>query len=143
MATNLIAGRTYARMWLTVLGAVLLLLGVLGFLAPHLLRLHLEEGEMAIHFILGIVTLAVAFGVKDEPMLNNITITFAVIYILVGIVGFVLPEVAGENARGIADLWHVSAVDNVVHLLVGAVTAAAWWMSRETAPGAMAGRPTM
>lgn len=142
MATNMIAGRTYARAWMIALGVVLVLLGVLGFVVAHPLgapakgtpTLNLEGGELWVHLVLGVAFLGIAFGVKDEGMLNTLTVATAIVFILVGVVGFVMPKIG---------VWHVGTLDNVTHVLVGAVTAAAWWMSKDAAPGPTMGRPAM
>lgn len=134
VATNMVMGKSYARAWLIVLGVVLLLLGVLGFVTPSIAGATLNGGEMWLHLVLGVVTLGVAFGVKEDAMLNTIAMAFGVVYLLVGVVGFVMPTIGS---------WSVGVVDNVLHLLVGVVTLGAWWMSKDVAMGGSAGRPAM
>lgn len=134
MATNMVMGKSYARAWLIVLGAVLLLLGVLGFVTPSIAGATLDGGGMWLHLVLGVVTLGAAFGVKEDAIVNTITMAFGILYLLVGVVGFAMPTIGP---------WNVGVVDNVLHLLTGAVTLGAWWMSKDVAMGGSAGRPAM
>jgi hypothetical protein len=110
--------RSSARPWLLFLGYSLLALGILGLIpfvqdAMHAAAFHLEGGENAIHWVLGIATLVVAYAVRDRRWLAGITVAFGVAYLAVGLLGFIEPSVGA---------WHVGVGDNVLHLLLGVVT---------------------
>lgn len=110
--------RSSARPWLLFLGYSLLALGILGLIpfvqdALHGAAFHIEGGENALHWVLGIATLVVAYAVRDRRWLAGITIAFGVAYLAVGLLGFIEPEVGA---------WHVGVGDNVLHLLLGVVT---------------------
>ncbi|HVL47906.1 MAG TPA: hypothetical protein VM889_05060 [Candidatus Thermoplasmatota archaeon] len=127
MTEKTIMGKTVVRAWLTALGAVLILLGVLGLVPqftgePHTIPIHLEEGEMVLHWVLGIVTLGIAFGIRDEAMARNLANILGVAFVVVGLGGFVAPDIG---------VWHVGVVDNVLHIVVGAVTLAVAMMNRD------------
>lgn len=130
-----------AKTWFYILGAALLLLALLGtFGIGHPLGgsappsgvstaepsgpVHLDGGELAVHWILGIATLGIAFFVKDAKALNGIAWAFAGVYVLVGVVGFVA-NVIGP--------WHVGTGDNVLHIVLGIASGAVAWATRDAA----------
>ncbi|HLE95752.1 MAG TPA: hypothetical protein VI997_00145 [Candidatus Thermoplasmatota archaeon] len=122
------------RTWFYILGAVLVLLGVVGSLGishPIAAGLHLEGGEMWVHYVLGIATIGIAFAVKDTRALVNIAYVFAAVYVLVGLVGFVMPAIG---------IWHVAILDNITHILVGVVNGVVGWYASERAPGGTTAR---
>jgi hypothetical protein len=52
---------------------------ILGFIEPvydalHNLRLHLEHGEMAIHWVLAALALTLGFAIRSESLLAGLTI---------------------------------------------------------------------
>lgn len=113
---------------LKVGGAVLLLLGLIGFtgVTNSIEFFNLDAGENVAHTALGIVGLAVGFGIKDVRMHKWLVGVLAITGLLFGIWGFVLP--AGSftqgNFYGLANLENPA--DNVLHLLVGIWTAASF-----------------
>jgi hypothetical protein len=118
--------RTPARLWLTILGFTLLAVAILGLIpgvvdAFHNLTFHLEGGENALHWILGFLTLGLAYLVKDDRLLATITIVYGVVYLLVGILGFMVNNL---------DFWHVALMDNLLHLALGAITVGTGLASR-------------
>ncbi|MEA3203523.1 MAG: hypothetical protein QOI63_1198 [Thermoplasmata archaeon] len=115
-----------ARLWLLVLGYVLLAVAVLGLVQAavdlmHKVPMHIEAGEDAVHWVLGLLTLGLAYGVKDEAMLAQLSIWYGVVYLLVGILGFFV-NVIGP--------WHVAVADDILHLLLGVATLGAGLASR-------------
>lgn len=124
------------KTWFIVLGAVLLLFAVLGtFGVGHPLGgagpvgtaaptgpIHLDGGETAVHGLLGLATLGIAFLVKERRMLTTIAWVFGAVYVLVGVVGFVMPVVGP---------WHLGVGDNVLHLVVGLANFGVAWASRD------------
>lgn len=125
--------RSPARTWLMVLGWVLLAIAILGLVPAavdlfHNLTFHIEEGEDVLHWVLAVVTLGLAYGVKDQRVLATLTLAYGAVYLLVGILGFFVgaPEdpVAG---------WHVGLGDNLLHLALGLITVGAGVASRNNA----------
>lgn len=120
------ASKSPARMWLMILGVTLVLVAILGLISPIVdffrdnLAVNLDGGEMIVHWILAALTLGLAFGVKNEALLAKITIAYGIVYLLVGVLGFV----------STMSFWMLALGDNLLHFLLGAVTIAAGMMSR-------------
>jgi hypothetical protein len=124
------------RGFLIVGGAVLLLLGLLGFVIlkdPSLSFFWLDTSENIAHTVLGIVALAAVFvpGLKDAlaPYYRWIVILVGVIALFFGVYGFLLPagSPTAPNTFGLANL---ELGDNLLHLLVAAwAFLAAFWTS--------------
>lgn len=109
------------KQFLTIVGAVLVLVGVLGFvgvLGPTENQSvfgslwWFDTGENVAHTVLGLVALGAAF-VLDAKMQRMLTMVFAVVTVFFGLYGFV-----SANAFGLANLE--SPLDNILHLGIGA-----------------------
>jgi hypothetical protein len=104
---------------LTVLGALLILVGLLGFFAPQLLGMHLGALHNLIHLVSG--CLALYFGTKGTLSgARTFSIVFGAVYGFLGVIGFLIGGPHG--------MWNVipnhlmfGAVDHVIHLILGAV----------------------
>ena len=104
--------RTYAQ----VVGVVLLLLGVLGLLLGDGLLLglvNIDTVEDIIHLITGGLFAYVGFGQRDEGVARTVVLVVSVIYALVGLLGFVVPDMLGLLQHG------YTVGDNLVHLALG------------------------
>ena len=104
--------RTYAQ----VVGVVLLLLGVLGLLLGDGLLLglvNIDIVEDIIHLITGGLLAYVGFGQRDEGVARSVVSVLSVIYLLVGLLGFVVPDMLGLLQHG------YTVGDNLVHLALG------------------------
>jgi uncharacterized membrane protein HdeD (DUF308 family) len=126
----------YARLFLIVGGAVLLLLGIVGYLnvftesgTPDF---WLDNGENLAHTVLGIVALAAVFvpGLNTAlaPYYRAIVALVGVLALFFAVYGFLQPAGSGANPNtfGVANLENPS--DNLLHLVVGVVAIAAAWM---------------
>jgi hypothetical protein len=92
----------------TVLGAVLLLIGILGFFNNPVLGIFDVNGlHNWIHVLSGIVLLVVAFA-ADGKYARNGNMIFGIVYGLVTILGFL----------GLADWLAVDMADNILHLVI-------------------------
>ncbi|MEA3191107.1 MAG: hypothetical protein QOD77_1689 [Thermoplasmata archaeon] len=120
--------RSPARMWMTLLGVVLVLTAILGmtdfYKTLHPMMFHIEGGEMLLHWVLAVLTLGLAFGVKDDLLLGRITIAYGAVYVLVGVVGFFMDTIGS---------WHVALGDNLLHLALGIISIAAGMASAKQA----------
>jgi hypothetical protein len=128
----------YPKLFLTVGGAVLLLLGIVGYLniftesaTPWF---WLDGGENLAHTVLGLVALAAVFvpGLNTAlaPYYRWIVILVGLIALFFAVYGFLQAGAAEPNTFGVANLENPS--DNLLHLVVGVVAlAAAWAPSRE------------
>ncbi len=106
------AVRTYAQ----VVGVVLILLGVVGLLLGDELFLgilNIDLVEDIIHLLTGGLLAYVGFGRTDDGPLRTVVGVLAVIYLLVGILGFIVPMMFGLIPSG------YTIFDNLVHLALG------------------------
>lgn len=122
------------RGFLIVGGAVLLLLGIVGFLGIFTLNVfYLTGGENVAHVVLGLVAMAAVFvpGLNDAlaPYYRWLVILVGVIALFFGVYGFLVGPgnpPATLNTFGLANL---EIVDNLVHLVVAAwAFLAAYWL---------------
>jgi hypothetical protein len=126
----------YPKLFLTVGGAVLLLLGLVGYLnvftesgTPDF---WLDGGENLAHTVLGVVALAAVFvpGLNTAlaPYYRAIVGLVALIALFFAAYGFLQPAGTGAdpNTFGVSNLENPS--DNLLHLVVGIVALAAIWM---------------
>ncbi len=103
--------RTYA----TLVGAVLLLLGVVGLLLGDKLLLgliNLDSLEDVIHILSGSLLLYAGLQ-RNTGMTRSVVGVVSVVYLLVGLLGFVVPYLFGLLPHG------YSVVDNAIHLSLG------------------------
>jgi uncharacterized membrane protein HdeD (DUF308 family) len=103
----------------TVLGLLLIIVGLLGFAAPTLMGMHLTLAHNLIHLVSG--ALALYFGLKGTAAAaRSFCIVFGAIYALLGIAGFA----AGGPDRMltlIPDQLVLGMMDHIIHLILGAV----------------------
>ncbi len=105
-----------------VLGVVFLIVGLLGFVSPHLLGMHLSVSHNIIHLISAL--LALYFGFAASPSAARaFSLFFGAIYLLLGVLGFLIPGIVSGllQAHTIPGRVHSLAPDNLVHILLGAV----------------------
>jgi uncharacterized membrane protein HdeD (DUF308 family) len=103
-----------------ILGVVLLLVGICGFFAPHLLGAHLNPPHNLVHIVSGII--AIYFGFSGSlSAAKNFCLIFGIVYLALGVLGqFVLGDPAMDR------MWHVgpldlAKVDHLIHILLGLV----------------------
>jgi hypothetical protein len=124
------------RQFLIFGGAVLLLLGIVGYLGvfneASTPAFWLDPGENLAHTVLGIVALAAVFvpGLNDflRPYYRAIVILVGVLALFFGVYGFIVSGAAEPNTFGVANLENPS--DNILHLVV-----AAWAFLAAFGPG--------
>lgn len=125
------------RMFLIVGGAVLLLLGIVGFLniftEEAYPAFYLTTGENVAHTVLGIVALAAVYvpGLNSAlaPYYRPIVILVGLIALFFGVYGFVVSGAASPNTFGLANLENPA--DNILHLVVAAWAFASAFIGRE------------
>ena len=96
-----------------VLGAVLVVVGVLGFAMPSPLLGLFEVNTLhnVIHVASGIVTIFGAMrGIGAMRLWGRV---FGLVYLAVGILGFVMPDMFG--------LMHVNMPDNLLHVALAGI----------------------
>ncbi len=120
--------------FLTYGGAVLLLLGIVGFLgiftAANYPAFWLDNGENVAHVALGIIALAIVFvpGLNSmfEPYYRWIVILLGIVALFFAAYGLVVAgDTSGANTFGLANLENPA--DNILHLVVGVWALYAAW----------------
>ena len=116
-----------------ILGVVFILVGILGFLAPGLLGMHLNLAHNLVHLISG--ALALYFGFAGTLAGARLfCIVFGVVYALLGVAGFLLGgsgahtvtavPAHGQDSSLFAALpgnLELASPDHLVHILLGLV----------------------
>ena len=113
-------------------GAVLTLLGLLGFVIlkdPTLTFFWLDNSENIAHLVLGVVALAAVYvpGLNTtlEPYYRWIVVLVGLIALFFGVYGFLVASSATPNTFGLTNL---ELGDNLLHLVVAAwAFLAAFW----------------
>jgi hypothetical protein len=106
-------------------GAVLLLLGIVGFLNIFTSSaFYLTGGENIAHVALGLVALAAVYvpGLKDtlEPYYRWLVILVGVIALFFGVYGFIAGPGNPPTVLNTFGLANLEIVDNLIHLVVAA-----------------------
>ena len=102
-----------------VLGVVLLLVGLLGLVLGNELFLgilNIDIVEDVVHLITGGIYSYVGFGRVDLATARNVVLALGVIYLVVGILGFVVPMMFGLIPHG------YTIFDDLLHLALGALS---------------------
>ena len=119
------------RLYAQVLGVVLILTGILGLLLGERLLLgilNIDVLEDLVHILTGGLLAYVGFGRPDRALARNVVLGLGVIYLVVGVVGFVVPTLFGLLPDG------YTVFDNLLHLALGGLSIAAAIIGREGAP---------
>jgi len=133
----------YSRLFLLYGGAVLLLLGIVGYLGIFNQEstpwFWLDAGENLAHTVLGVVALAAVLvpGLNTalRPYYRPIVILVGLIALFFAVYGFLQAGSPEPNTFGVSNLENPS--DNILHLVVGLVAlAAAFAPTSESRTGA-------
>src|SRR5499426_1674132 len=105
-----------------ILGVVFLIVGLLGFVSPNLLGMHLSGIHNIIHLISA--ALALYFGFAASPSAaRTFSLIFGAVYLALGVLGFIAPgpvirliqaHLTPGGLRGLS-------ADNIFHMLLGVV----------------------
>jgi hypothetical protein len=109
------------RQYAGIVGAVLLLIGVVGLLAGegHLGgQLNIDMIEDIIHILTGTLLAYAGFGQRDAGLARTIVGVLGAVYLLVGILGFVSANLFGIIPSG------YTIIDNIIHLALGVLNLA-------------------
>lgn len=101
-----------------IFGLIIFLLGVAGLVlgdGPLLGLFNIELVEDIVHLVTGAILLYVGFGQRDEGLARTVVGALGVVYLLVGIIGFVVPTLFGLLPLG----YHLA--DNLLHLVLGVI----------------------
>jgi hypothetical protein len=107
------------RLYAQILGAVLILIGVVGLLLGDGLLLgilNIDVVEDIVHILTGGILAYVGFGRPDTGATRSVVGALGVVYLLVGILGFILPTLLGLIPSS------YSIFDNLLHLVLGVLS---------------------
>ena len=115
----------------TILGAAFLLVGIVGFIAPGLLGMHLSAAHSVVHLLTGAV--ALYLGLKGSASAaKTFCVVFGAVYLLLGVAGFVAGSSSDPTStvpgppdarllKVIPGLLELGTMDHAVHILLGAI----------------------
>ena len=106
----------YARIYAQIVGVVLLLVGVVGLVLGDqvwLGILNVDIFEDIVHLLTGGLLAYLGFSRADLSTVRNLVLALGVIYLVVGILGFVVPMVFGLIPHG------YTLFDDLLHLALG------------------------
>ena len=104
------------RRYAQIIGVVLILVGILGLVLGNELFLgilNIDIVEDIVHLITGGIYSYVGFGRMDLATARNVVLALGVIYLVVGILGFVVPMMFGLIPHG------YTIFDDLLHLALG------------------------
>jgi Domain of unknown function (DUF4383) len=107
------------RLYAQVVGVVLLLIGVLGLILGDRLVLgilNVDIVEDIVHLLTGGLLAYVGFGRPDAALARNLVGGLGVVYLLVGVLGFIVPNLFGLIPNG------YTVFDNLLHLVLGVLS---------------------
>lgn len=119
-------------------GIVLLVVGILGYtgVTNGIEFFQLDAGENAVHTVLGIVALAIAFGLKNEQLQKWIVVLVGLLALVATVYSLITPSGAFAAATGFkspnAGFTNLeNPADTVLHLVVTVWALAAAFMKQE------------
>ena len=90
--------KVYARVYAQIIGVVLILVGLVGLVLGDqvwLGILNVDILEDVVHLITGSLLAYVGFGRVDQALTRTVVGVLGVIYLVVGVLGFVVPMIFG------------------------------------------------
>jgi uncharacterized membrane protein HdeD (DUF308 family) len=100
-----------------VAGFALIAVGLIGFVSPHLLGMHLTLVHNVVHLLSGAA--ALYFGFANPGGARGFALAFGSVYLLLGVLGFVSPDlfarIIGHGGGEARDFL----ADNIVHVVIG------------------------
>jgi uncharacterized membrane protein HdeD (DUF308 family) len=100
----------------TILGGILIVAGLVGFVAPGLMGMHLSPVHNVIHLVSG--ALALGFGLAGSFSATRTFCTlFGLVYGLLGVLGFILAGPGGMWT--IAPQLTLGTMDHIIHVILG------------------------
>ena len=119
------------RRYAGIMGVVIILLGLLGLVAGERQladAINVDIAEDLVHLVTGGLLAWVGFGQRDNRLAHTVVGALGVVYLLVGILGFLDPELFGLLPH------EYTVLDNIAHIVIGlANIAVAWLLNRDRA----------
>ena len=105
----------------TILGIGFLLVGILGFVAPDVMGMHLSMAHNIVHLVSGALALWIGLA-GSYSAARSFCIFFGLVYGLLGAVGFIMGEPGPERMLTvIPDHLMLGRMDHIVHIVLGAL----------------------
>ena len=120
------------RQYAQVIGIVVILLGLVGLLLGDQLLaglLNIDIAEDLVHLASGALLLYAGFAARDAGLVRNIVGAVGVVYLLVGVLGFIIPDLFGLLPH------EYTVFDNLLHLVLGILGILAAWVVKDTRTG--------
>ena len=104
-----------AKTLATLLGIVLIIVGIAGFFRTDLLGAHLGKAHNAIHIVTGVISFY--FGMKSASAAKSFCIVFGIVYGLLGVVGYFV----GTGPDHMLELPKLAlgTRDHIIHIALG------------------------
>jgi hypothetical protein len=112
-----------------ILGVVFLLVGVLGFVSPTLLGLHLTLPHNLVHIVSGVIALYLGFA-GTLSAAKTFCLVFGVVYLALGILGMAMGT--GADRMWMLGPLHFGQADHGIHLLLGVIFLAGGLFTKKT-----------
>jgi hypothetical protein len=109
--------QTLARVYATVTGATVVLIGIGGLLLGNTSLfgvLNIDRAEDAIHLLSGGALLGAGLLARKERVVRAVVGVIGVAYLAVGVLAFAAPEMFGLIPHG-----YETVLDNLIHLTLG------------------------
>lgn len=103
-----------------LLGIVFVIVGVAGFVAPHLLGAHLMPTHNLVHLVSGAIALYFGFA-GSYGAAKGFCIIFGIVYLLLGVAGWFLGTGPEHLFHVGGELLTLGTVDHIIHLGLGVV----------------------
>ena len=113
-----------------LLGLIFLVVGIAGIFSHNLLGAHLNMAHNMVHILSAVIALYFGFS-GSAGGARAFCMVFGVVYLLLGICGFVLGHEAVPTMAGMAadpKLWKVlpgtlelGRMDHIIHILLGVI----------------------
>lgn len=105
----------------TILGAGFLLVGIVGFIAPEFMGMHLSMAHNIIHLVSGALALWVGLA-GSHSAARSFCFFFGLVYGLLGVVGFLVGDPGADRMFTVVpDQLMFGRMDHVVHIVLGAL----------------------
>ena len=109
------------RRYAQIIGVVLILVGIIGLVLGNKLFLgilNIDIVEDIAHLVTGGLYSYVGFGRTDLATARNVVLALGVIYLVIGILGFIVPMIFGLIPHG------YTIFDDLLHLALGVLSLA-------------------
>lgn len=103
-----------------LLGIVLVIVGIAGFVAPNLLGAHLMPVHNLVHLVSGAIALYFGFA-GSAGAAKGFCLIFGIVYLLLGIAGWFM-GIGPEHLFHVGgEMLTLGKVDHIIHIVLGVV----------------------